>query len=181
MALDRKCIVCPDKHHYKYCSNCSGYNSKETWRFLYCSQNCKEIYSIATDFVNGKLTGLEAKHKLEKFKELGIDPFGHRFDRDSFANEIKEKYKDVEHDEFENLDVKVTIAGRIMFIRKMGKASFFTIKDKTGNIQIYISVNDIGEEQYERLNEKLTFMKEESKQWCINNLIVKRKIASYDL
>ena len=66
MALDRKCIVCPDKHHYKYCSNCSGYNSKETWRFLYCSQNCKEIYSIATDFVNGKLTGLEAKHKLEK-------------------------------------------------------------------------------------------------------------------
>ena len=66
MALDRKCIVCPDKHHYKYCSNCSGYNSKETWRFLFCSQNCKEIYSIATDFVNGKLTGLEAKHKLEK-------------------------------------------------------------------------------------------------------------------
>ena len=66
MALDRKCIVCPDKHHYKYCSNCSGYNSKETWRFLYCSQNCREIYSIATDFVNGKLTGLEAKHKLEK-------------------------------------------------------------------------------------------------------------------
>lgn len=66
MSLDRKCIVCPDKHHYKYCSNCSGYNSKETWRFLYCSQNCKEIYSIATDFVNGKLNGLEAKHKLEK-------------------------------------------------------------------------------------------------------------------
>lgn len=66
MALDRKCIVCPDKHHYKYCSNCSGYNSKETWRFLYCSQNCREIYSIATDFVNGKLTGLDAKHKLEK-------------------------------------------------------------------------------------------------------------------
>jgi len=89
------------------------------------------------------------RDKLEKFKELGIDPFGHRFDRDSFANEIKEKYKDVEHDEFENLDAKVTIAGRIMFIRKMGKASFFTIKDKTGNIQIYISINDIGEEQYE--------------------------------
>ena len=65
MALDRKCIVCPDKHHYKYCSNCSGYNSKETWRFLFCSQNCKEIYSIATDFVNGKLTGLEAKYKLK--------------------------------------------------------------------------------------------------------------------
>ena len=66
MALDRKCIVCPDKHHYKYCSNCSGYNSVETWRFLYCSENCREIYDIATKFVNGKLSGLDAKHKLEK-------------------------------------------------------------------------------------------------------------------
>ena len=36
-----------------------------------------------------------------------------------------------------------------MFIRKMGKASFFTINDKTGSIQIYISINDIGEEKYE--------------------------------
>ena len=35
-----------------------------------------------------------------------------------------------------------------MFIRKMGKASFFTIQDKTGTIQIYISINDIGEENY---------------------------------
>ena len=42
-----------------------------------------------------------------------------------------------------------TVAGRIMFIRKMGKASFFTINDKTGNIQIYISINDIGEDKYE--------------------------------
>ena len=41
-----------------------------------------------------------------------------------------------------------TVAGRIMFIRKMGKASFFSIKDKTGPIQIYISINDIGEESY---------------------------------
>ena len=35
-----------------------------------------------------------------------------------------------------------------MFIRKMGKASFFTIKDKTGSIQIYISINDVGENSY---------------------------------
>ena len=35
-----------------------------------------------------------------------------------------------------------------MFIRKMGKASFFTIQDKSGKIQIYISINDIGEEDY---------------------------------
>ena len=91
---------------------------------------------------------LVRRGKLEKIKELGIDPFGHKFERTGFASEIKEKYKDVEHDAFENMNDEAVVAGRIMFIRKMGKASFFTIKDKTGSIQIYISINDIGEEAY---------------------------------
>ena len=91
---------------------------------------------------------LVRRGKLEKFNELGLDPFGHVFKRTAFANELKEKYKDVDHEEFENMTDEATVAGRIMFIRKMGKASFFTIKDKTGSIQIYISINDIGEENY---------------------------------
>ena len=88
------------------------------------------------------------REKLDNLRELGLDPFGHRFERDSFANDIKEKYKDVDHDEFENMDDTATVAGRIMFIRKMGKASFFTIKDKSGTIQVYISINDVGEDTY---------------------------------
>ena len=91
---------------------------------------------------------LVRRGKLEKFNELGIDPFGTRFDRDSYASELKEKYKDVEHEAFENMDDTAKVAGRIMFIRKMGKASFFSIKDKTGMIQIYISINDVGEDVY---------------------------------
>ena len=89
------------------------------------------------------------REKSEKLKEMGLDPFGHRFERDAFANDIKEKYQNIEHDEFENITDEFTVAGRIMFIRKMGKASFFTIQDKTGKIQIYISINDVGEETYE--------------------------------
>lgn len=89
------------------------------------------------------------REKAEKIKELGLDPFGHRFDRTAFNKEIKDKYQDIEHDEFENINDEFTVAGRIMFIRKMGKASFFTIQDKTGNMQIYISINDVGEESYE--------------------------------
>ena len=91
---------------------------------------------------------LVRREKAENIRSLGIDPFGHRYDRTDFALDIKEKYSVIEHDEFENLDASVRIAGRIMFIRKMGKASFFSIKDKTGIIQIYISINDIGEESY---------------------------------
>ena len=88
------------------------------------------------------------REKMENIKSLGIDPFGHRFDRDSYAKDLKEKYKDVEHDAFENMDDTAKIAGRIMFIRKMGKASFFSIQDRTGKMQVYISINDVGEETY---------------------------------
>ncbi len=89
------------------------------------------------------------REKAEKLKELGLDPYGHRFDRTAWSSDIKEKYQDVEHDAFENITDEFIIAGRIMFIRKMGKASFFTIQDKLGKIQIYISINDVGEETYE--------------------------------
>ena len=88
------------------------------------------------------------REKMQNIKNLGLDPFGSAFKRDSFASDLKEKYENVEHDEFENMTDTATIAGRIMFIRKMGKASFFSIQDKTGKIQIYISINDIGEEKY---------------------------------
>jgi len=91
---------------------------------------------------------LVRREKAENIRSLGIDPFGHRFDRTDFAKDIREKYQDVSHDELENLNATSTVAGRIMFIRKMGKASFFTVKDKTGSVQIYISINDVGEEVY---------------------------------
>ena len=97
-----------------------------------------------------KLTEQELvrRQKAQNIRQLGMDPFGHVFKRTAFNNEIKEKYKDVNHDEFENINDEVTIAGRIMFIRKMGKASFFSIKDKTGPMQVYISINDVGEDTY---------------------------------
>ena len=91
---------------------------------------------------------LVRREKCAKLRELGLDPFGHKFERSATAMEIKDKYKDIDHEKFENMNDEATVAGRIMFIRKMGKASFFTIKDKTGPIQVYISINDIGEEAY---------------------------------
>ncbi|MBQ6539030.1 MAG: lysine--tRNA ligase [Bacilli bacterium] len=92
---------------------------------------------------------LVRRGKLENFVEKGMDPFGHSFkQRDSYSQDIKDKYADVDHDKFEKMKDTATVAGRIMFIRKMGKASFFTIQDRKGTIQIYISINDVGEETY---------------------------------
>lgn len=91
---------------------------------------------------------LARREKLEKIKELGLDPFGHKFERTDFSTDVKEKVSGLSHDEVIEKNIHATVAGRIMFIRKMGKASFFTIKDKKGPIQIYISINDVGEEVY---------------------------------
>ena len=88
------------------------------------------------------------REKAEKIRNMGIDPFGHVFNRTHLSSEIREEYGDIEHDKLEEMDTRVTIAGRIMFIRKMGKASFFSIQDKAGKMQVYISINDVGEEVY---------------------------------
>ena len=100
---------------------------------------------MAREFTDQELARRE---KANKLREMGLDPFGKRFDRTAFCNDIKQKYQDIDHDAFENINDEYTIAGRIMFIRKMGKASFFTIQDKTGHMQVYISINDVGEEAY---------------------------------
>lgn len=91
---------------------------------------------------------LVRREKLNKLKELGIDPFGSKFKVSSDTNLIREKYDNKTPEELLDLNDVISIAGRIMFIRKMGKASFFSLKDKMGSIQIYISINDVGEEKY---------------------------------
>ena len=87
------------------------------------------------------------KEKLDKLREEGKDPYKiTKFDRTHTSQEIKDNY-----DELEGKDV--TIAGRIMAKRIMGKASFCHIQDSTGKIQSYVSINDLGEESYKAFKE----------------------------
>ena len=97
-----------------------------------------------------KLTDQEVvrRQKVEKLKEMGIDPFGQAFDQTDWSKDIKEKVAGKTHEEVEAMDLHVSVAGRIMFIRKMGKASFFALQDKKGKQQVYISINDVGEQTY---------------------------------
>ncbi len=71
--------------------------------------------------------------KLKKLKEMGIEPFAYQFDRTHFADNILE----ADPSQYEQMD-QVSLAGRLMSIRKMGKASFGHIMDRTGRIQIYV-------------------------------------------
>ena len=82
------------------------------------------------------------REKLEELQKSGKNPFEiTKYDRTEVASQIKENYE-----AFEGKDV--SIAGRIMAKRIMGKASFCTIQDSTGRIQSYVSINDLGEESY---------------------------------
>ena len=87
------------------------------------------------------------REKLAMYKEQGVDPYGHRFAVDSNAEGLKQEYSTLEPEEVKE-DKVVSIAGRIVLLRKMGKASFFTLQDKTGKIQIYIRQDVVGEENY---------------------------------
>jgi len=85
--------------------------------------------------------------KLQKLRDEGKDPFEiTSFARTHLTSEVKEKF-----DELENKDV--SIAGRIMSKRIMGKASFCHIQDADGKIQLYVSINDLGEEAYKQFKE----------------------------
>ena len=82
------------------------------------------------------------REKLAAFQEAGKDPFViTKFDQTHHSQEIKDNYEALE-------GKTVTIAGRMMFKRVMGKASFCNIQDLQGNIQSYVARDSVGEEPY---------------------------------
>ena len=84
------------------------------------------------------------KEKLDELQKAGKNPFEvTKYDIENYSKQIKDNYA-----EYEQKDVSV--AGRIIAKRIMGKASFCTIQDCQGKIQSYVSINDLGEESYKQ-------------------------------
>lgn len=81
------------------------------------------------------------REELEFLEKIGINPYPYEFDKTHSALEILSNFKDENPEEFS----KVSVAGRIMTFRRMGKATFCDIQDETGKIQIYFRKNDLGE------------------------------------
>jgi lysyl-tRNA synthetase, class II len=95
---------------------------------------------------------LVRRDKLNVYREKGIDPFGEKFIRTHLANEIIEENESLSKEELEEKAEKATIAGRIMTKRGKGKAGFAHVQDLSGQIQIYVRKDEIGEEAYEVFN-----------------------------
>lgn len=81
--------------------------------------------------------------KLRKMREQGVDPFAiERYDRTHSAQEVLDKAQE--------LDGRVvSVAGRVVSFRPMGKASFAHIQDGSGRIQVYLKTDKIGEDKYD--------------------------------
>ena len=86
----------------------------------------------------------ERRAKLKAIREKGI-AFPNDFERKHLAGDLHDTFDAKTHDELETAQVRVAVAGRMMLKRVMGKASFATIQDMGGRIQLFISNDHTGE------------------------------------
>ena len=95
------------------------------------------------------------REKMQQLRDQGMDPFGKRFDRLAYTEELLERWDQFSKEELaDKKDESVTaIAGRIMTKRGKGKAGFAHIQDITGQIQIYVRKDQIGDEAFEVWNQ----------------------------
>jgi lysyl-tRNA synthetase class 2 len=96
----------------------------------------------------------QRRQKLEQLKEMGINPYPYEFDVTHTSEQLLSNLDLIKTEENENPE-RVSVAGRIMTRRIMGKASFFNLQDSEGTIQVYIRRDDVGKELYNTVFKKL--------------------------
>lgn len=84
------------------------------------------------------------RDKMQAMMDNGLDPFGSRFERTHNTQELISAYGELEKEDLEEKEIEVTIAGRVMTKRGKGKAGFAHIQDISGQIQIYVRLDNIG-------------------------------------
>ncbi|MCH8026599.1 MAG: lysine--tRNA ligase [candidate division Zixibacteria bacterium] len=87
------------------------------------------------------------RNKVLKFEKEGINPYPYKYERTHSALELQENFEKLVESATE-----VSIAGRIMLKRKMGKSIFADVHDQSGKIQVYLKTNDVGAENFERFD-----------------------------
>ena len=88
------------------------------------------------------------KEKLARLRAAGVEPYPNDFKPTQSASEIASKFADASEQALAEAPKDLCVAGRIVAIRRMGKASFFHIQDRRGRLQVYIQQNRVGEEVY---------------------------------
>ena len=105
-----------------------------------------EKYGEIEDFNN---LIAERLKKLETLKEKEIEPYPYSFKKTIDNKSLKEKYAKLKKEE--STEDKFSVAGRIVALRKMGKASFLAISDGVERLQLYFRQDNVGKEKYDLL------------------------------
>jgi lysyl-tRNA synthetase, class II len=87
--------------------------------------------------------------KLDELREMGISPYINRFHVNTTLSSLFEKYSDLSKEELDEKNSEYISAGRMMSRRKHGKTTFVNIKDASGDIQVFINKNALGDSAYE--------------------------------
>lgn len=107
-------------------------------------EKMSEQQTTELDF-NGEIA--VRREKLTALRQKG-NPFPNNFRRDALAQDLHHKYSEIESDELKSQQIEVKVAGRIMTRRVMGKATFITLQDMSGRIQLYIARDALAEGVY---------------------------------
>lgn len=99
-------------------------------------ENLQKIMPDANEYT------IERIKKLNKIYEAGINPYPYKYFSITHTKYICDNFDSISEDD------TFTLAGRVMLFRRMGKAAFANISDEKGNIQIYFSKSNLGEESY---------------------------------
>jgi lysyl-tRNA synthetase, class II len=107
----------------------------------------------------------ERREKLKAIRAQGV-AFPNDFKPEHAAAELHAQYGEQDNETLEPANVQVSVAGRMMLKRVMGKASFATLQDKSGRIQLFISKESIGEEMYDAF-----------KKWDMGDILAARGVV----
>ncbi|MCZ8073352.1 MAG: OB-fold nucleic acid binding domain-containing protein, partial [Paucibacter sp.] len=91
----------------------------------------------------------ERREKLAALRAKTAVPFPNDFKPQHRALPLNQRYGDLDNETLEPQAVAVSVAGRLMLKRVMGKASFGTLQDATGRIQLFVTKDGVGEESYD--------------------------------
>src|SRR5690625_293590 len=89
------------------------------------------------------------REKLKAYQEVGYNPFGSKFERSHTMKDLSEAYDSLSKEELEEKAIEVVVAGRVMTKRGQGKVGIAHLQDASGQLQIYVRKDAIGEESYD--------------------------------
>jgi lysyl-tRNA synthetase class 2 len=118
------------------------------------TRNGQEPFEQEEELTSAQVNELRQvrRDKLQKLRDAGRDPFkNEKWDADAFSSGVKADYEEREKQVPEGeapAERAVSISGRVMAFRDMGKASFVDVQDKEGRIQVYVRKDAIGDEEY---------------------------------